>query len=152
MGELSVEKLLQRKCLERGWSMTVLAQDGSMLEDVRCRQLPLIPDRSTHVVICATGNDLLNLLNELVVANFSMSSMYTVIGSKLAELSEAYRELILELKMLGVHVSMCTIQHPHFNHMFFKGIATLGLGLHNSRIKQLAEEIDVSVIDLANIL
>merc|ERR1719183_2585461 len=110
MGELSVEKLLQRKCLERGWSMTVLAQDGSMLEDVRCRQLPLIPERTTHVVISATGNDLLSLLNEMVLANFSLSSLYTVIGSRLAELGAKYRELIMQLKLLGIHVCVCTIQ------------------------------------------
>merc|ERR1719201_1639908 len=138
-GELSVEKLLQRKCMERGWEMTVLAQDGSMLEDVRCRQFPLIPERATHVVISATGNDLLSLLNQMVVANFTIGSIYTVIGSRLAVLGQEYRDFLKELKAIGCHLCVCTHQHPNFNHVFFKTLAIFGLGLHNSRIKSISE-------------
>lgn len=51
-GDLSVEKQLTLICMDRGWDMTVLAQDGSMLEDVKERQVPLIPEgappNSTH--------------------------------------------------------------------------------------------------------
>merc|ERR1719482_958590 len=75
-GELSVEKQLMKICMERNWDMTVLAQDGSMLEDVRQRQLPLIPEGATHLVMSASGNDLLLLLNQMVAQNFSMGSIY----------------------------------------------------------------------------
>mmetsp|Transcript_2740 Transcript_2740/g.4118 ORF Transcript_2740/g.4118 Transcript_2740/m.4118 type:complete len:296 (+) Transcript_2740:37-924(+) len=151
-GELSVEKLLQKKCMERGWEMTVLAQDGSMLEDVRYRQLPLIPDRATHIVISATGNDLLSLLNQMVVANFTMSSVYQVIGTRLGQLGEEYRNFLKDLKSMGCHLCVCTHQHPNFNHIFFKTLAIFGLGLHNNRIKTISEELDFSVIDIANML
>lgn len=149
-GELSVEKQLAKRCLERGWDLTVLAQDGSMLDDVRKRQLPLIPQTATHIVLSASGNDLLSLLNQMVVANFTLSSMYETIGAGLTSVSDDYRDILKELKGFGCHSACCTLYRPNFNHLFFKSLATMSLGLHNSRISQISEELDVSIIDLAN--
>jgi hypothetical protein len=150
-GELSVEKQLAKKCAELGWQMTVLAQDGSLLEDVRTRQLPLIPDQATHLVLSASGNDLLSLLNQMVVANFTLSSVYAAIVEGLKNVAERYRNLLQSLKNLGCHLACCTVYRPNFNHLFFKSLATFSLGLHNSRLKQLAADLDCSVIDLANL-
>jgi len=149
-GELSVEKQLHKRCLERGWSMTVLAQDGSVLDDVRQRQMPLIPESATHLVLSASGNDLLSLLNDMVVANFTLSSMYATIGHGLAQVAENYRALLQDLKALGCHLSCCTLYSPNFNHLFFKSLATFSLGLHNSRISQISVDLDCSLIDFAN--
>lgn len=149
-GELSVERQLLKICIEHQWDLTVLAQDGSMLEDVRQRQLPLVPEGATHLVLSASGNDLLSLLNQMVVANFTMNSMYTTIGSGLTEVAENYRLLVEELKRYGCHVAICTTYRPNFNHLFFKSLATFSLGLHNSRLNQISVDLDVSVIDLAN--
>lgn len=123
-----------------------------MLEDVRIRQLPYIPTDATHVVISATGNDLLKLMNEMVVANFSLRSLYSTICLSLATLADKYAALVRQLKTAGFHVCVCTIQHPNFNHFVFKSIAGFGLGIHNSRIKRISEEEKCSVIDIANIL
>lgn len=149
-GELSVEKQLTRRCAERGWDVTLLAQDGSMLEDVLLRQLPRIPDQATHIVLSASGNDLLSLLNEMVVANFTAVSMYRAIVQGLAEVSQRYRDLMKALKSMGCHLACCTVYQPHFNHLFFKSLAAFGLGLHNNRLKQISTDLDASVIDLAN--
>lgn len=151
LGELSVERQFTKRCLEEGWHMTILAQDGSVLEDVLARQLPLIPDCATHIVISISGNDLLGLLNEMVVANFSPASVYRAIINGLAEVSERYRHLVMALKRFGCHLACCTVYQPAFNHMFFKSLASVSLGLHNSRIKQMTEDLDASVIDLANL-
>lgn len=150
-GELSVEKQLNKRCAERGWEMTVLAQDGSMLEDVRQRQIPLIPEGATHIIMSASGNDLLSLLNQMVVANFTLSSMYGVLGSGLQQVAETYKEILQALKRLGCHLACCTVYRPNFNHLFFKSLAIFSLGLHNSRIKQVSQDLDCSVIDLASI-
>jgi len=150
-GELSVEKQLTKSCIDKGWDMTVLAQDGSMLEDVRHRQLPLIPEAATHIILSASGNDLLSLLNQMVVANFTMSSMYSTIGTGLTKVSEDYGDILQELKALGCHLACCTLYRPNFNHFFFKSLATFSLGVHNGRITQKSVETDCSVIDFANI-
>mmetsp|Transcript_118534 Transcript_118534/g.221464 ORF Transcript_118534/g.221464 Transcript_118534/m.221464 type:complete len:302 (-) Transcript_118534:142-1047(-) len=150
-GELSVEKQLNKRCAERGWEMTVLAQDGSMLEDVRQRQIPLIPECATHIILSASGNDLLSLLNQMVVANFTLSSMYGVLGSGLHQVADTYKEILQALKRLGCHLACCTVYRPNFNHLFFKSLAIFSLGLHNSRIKQVSQDLDCSVIDLASI-
>lgn len=150
-GELSVEKQLTKRCLERGWDMTVLAQDGSMLEDVRQRQLPLVPEAATHIILSASGNDLLSLLNQMVVANFTLSSMYTTIGTGLGQVSEDYRVLVQDVKALGCHLACCTLYRPSFNHMFFKSLATFSLGIHNNRIRQISTDLDSSIIEFSDI-
>jgi hypothetical protein len=150
-GELSVDKQLAKRCRERGWDMTVVAQDGSTLNDVLVRQIPLIPDSATHIIISASGNDLLTLLNEMVVANFTAASMYSAIITGLNQVSERYRHIVQALKSFGCHLACCTVYRPSFNHFFFKALATMSFGLHNSRIVKITEELDTSVIDLANI-
>lgn len=149
-GELSVEKQLSKRCEDEGWHMTVLAQDGSMLEDVLVNQMRLIPDNATHIVMSASGNDLLALLNEMVQANFTAASMYRAIVTGLGQVADRYKDLAQALKSLGCHLACCTVYRPNFNHMFFKTLATCSLGLHNSRLKQISVDLDCSVIDLAN--
>lgn len=149
-GELSVEKQLMKICMERQWDMTVLAQDGSLLDDVRQRQVPVIPEGATHIILSASGNDLLSLLNHMVVSNFTLSSMYATIGAGLTQVAEDYRQLLCQLKGLGCHLAICTLYKPNFNHLFFKSLAGFGLGLHNSRIRQISVELDCSVIDFSS--
>jgi len=148
-GELSVDQQVMRLCAQRGWQLTMLAQDGSMLEDVRERQLPYIPETATHIVVSASGNDLLALLNQMVVSNFSVRSVYASIVAGLAQVAESYRNLMQALKSLGCHVACCTVYRPNFEHLFFKTLATFALSLHNSRIKSASVEFDISVVDLA---
>lgn len=150
-GELSVEKQLSKRCAGQGWDMTVLAQDGSMLDDVIVRQLPYIPQQATHLVLSASGNDLLALLNQMVVANFTLSSIYKAVGAGLQQVAERYRGLLQQLSALGCHLACCTVYRPNFNHLFFKSLASFGLGLHNARIQQITMDLDCSVIDLANL-
>jgi hypothetical protein len=120
-----------------------------MLEDVRERQLPYIPETATHIVVSASGNDLLALLNQMVVSHFSMRSVYASIVDGLAQVAETYRSLMQALKNLGCHVACCTVYRPNFEHLFFKTLATFALSLHNSRIKSASVELDISVVDLA---
>lgn len=152
LGDLSVGMQLEHRCDERNWEMTMLAQDGSLLEDVMLRQLPMIPRHATHVVLSCSGNDLLALLNRMVVANFTIGSVYGAIGEGLKLVAEQYRELIAHLKSLKCHVACCTVYRPNFNQVFFKSLATFSLGIHNSRLMNIAEDLGCSVLDLANIL
>merc|ERR1719422_1711581 len=46
----------------------------------------------------------------------------------------------------------CTVYRPNFNQVFFKSLATFSLGIHNSRLMHIAEDLGCSVLDLANIL
>lgn len=150
-GELSVERQLCLRCSERSWDMTALAQDGSLLEDVLVRQIPLIPSHATHIVFSASGNDLLSLLNEMVAANFSLGSMYSAIVEGLKKVAERYQAVLQALQSLGCHLACCTVYRPNFSHLFFKSLAMLSLGLHNSRIQQISTDLDCSLIDLANL-
>lgn len=152
LGELSVERQLLKRCRERRWSMTNLAQDGSLLEDVRERQLRGIPESATHLVLSISGNDLLALLNEMVLADFSLKSMYAAIVEGMKKVAQDYERLMRDLKACGCHLACCTVYQPNFSHVFFRSLAKFALGLHNSRIHQISQDLDCSVIDLASIV
>jgi len=151
-GELSVGNQLDKRCEERGWQMTLLAQDGSMLEDVLTRQVPRIPASATHLVLSCTGNDLLALLNQMVVAKFAVSTVFKALGEGLSHVAERYRDLIQKLRSLKCHVACCTVYRPNFNHVCFKTFATVSLAVHNSRLLEIALALGCSVLDLASIL
>lgn len=150
-GELSVGRQLWKRCADRGWDCTTLARDGSVLEDVLLKQLPLIPKSATHIVLSASGNDLLHLLNGMVMARFTVRSMYEAMCLGLAQTAERYRKVLEALKGLGRHVACCTVYRPNFNHVLFKSLAMVALGMHNARLRQICVELETSVIDLASI-
>merc|ERR1711971_583108 len=101
---------------------------------------------ATHIILSASGNDLLSLLNEMVVENFTLRSMYAAIGNGLSRVADNYRALLQQLKRLGCHLAVCTLYRPNFNHLFFKSVATFSLGIHNSRLTQISVEQDCSII------
>lgn len=150
-GELSVEKQLSKRCVEQGWWLTSLAQDGALLEEVVALQCPHIPVSATHLVLSASGNDLLALLNQIVTESFSVSSIYAAVGAGMKKVAEAYSDLLQSLGSLGCHLACCTVYEPIFTNMFIRSLAKFALGLHNSRLHQISKDIDCSVIDLANL-
>merc|ERR1740123_187707 len=50
------------------------------------------------------------------------------------------------------HVACCTVYRPNFEHLFFKSLASFSLGIHNSRLTQIAEDLGCSILDIASIL
>lgn len=150
LGEMSVGQQLEKWCAERKWRLTVLAQDGSLLDDVLLTQLPQMPETATHLVLSASGNDLLQLLNQMVAANFSLSSMYDAVSSGLQRVAVRYQRVVAELKRRTRHLACCTVYRPNFNQFFFKSLAVFSLSIHNSRLMQIAQDFDSSVIDLAS--
>jgi len=151
-GELSIGKQLRRRCSRHGWDLTMLAQDGAMLKDVSSSQVPLIPPGATHLVLSVGGNDLLDLLNHMVQAGFSTSSMREAIGEGLRAVAREYAQVVASLKELKCHIACCTVYRPNFTNLFFMSLASLCLRLHNSRLAQICAEANCSVLDLATIL
>eukprot|EP00930_Biecheleria_cincta_P002428 TRINITY_DN103439_c0_g1_i1.p1 TRINITY_DN103439_c0_g1~~TRINITY_DN103439_c0_g1_i1.p1 ORF type:complete len:354 (-),score=64.37 TRINITY_DN103439_c0_g1_i1:89-1150(-) len=147
-GEMSIEGQLSKRCAEKGWEFTLLARDGSTLDDVARQQIPFIPDEATHLVLSASGNNLLSLLNEMADSHWSLGSMVSSIGEGLPQVAESYRRLLQAMKSSGCHMACCTVYRPQFRHIFLRTLATLSLGVHNARIHQIAQELDISVIDM----
>lgn len=147
-GEMSVEGQLSKRCAEMGWELTLLARDGSTLDDVARQQLPFIPDEATHLVLSASGNNLLCLLNEMADSHWSLGSMVSSIGEGLPQVADSYRRLLQAMKSSGCHMACCTVYRPQFRHIFLRTLATVSLGVHNGRIHQIAHDLDISVIDM----
>merc|ERR1719161_3527644 len=87
----------------------------------------------------------------MVLANFTLASMYSAIGDGLQQVATKYKGILQDLKALGCHLACCTVYRPNFNHLFFKSLAIFSLGLHNSRIQGISTDLDFSLIDLASV-
>lgn len=142
---------LSRRCSELDWELTMLATDGSTLDDVAIRQVPIIPDDATHLVLSASGNDLLRLLNEVASEEFSMSSLYSALTQGLQEVARKYRRILESMASTGCHIACCTVYRPNFKNTFLTGLSLCSLGLHNSRIRRIAEDLEMPVLDLATL-
>ena len=142
---------LSRRCEEMDWELTMLATDGSTLDDVAIRQVPIIPDDATHIVLSASGNDLLRLLNEVASEEFSLSSLYSALTAGLQEVARKHRRMMESIKSIGCNVACCTVYSPNFKNAFLTGLSLCSLGLHNSRIRRIAEDLDMPVLDLASL-
>ncbi|CAJ1353689.1 unnamed protein product [Effrenium voratum] len=127
-GDQTVEMLLSRRCAEMNWEMTMLAMDGSTLDDVAIRQVPVIPDAATHLLLSASGNDLLKLLNEVSSADFSLSALISAMTDGLRQVTQKYRRILESMVSTGCHIACCTVYQPNFQHAFLRALSATSLG------------------------
>jgi GDSL-like lipase/acylhydrolase family protein len=136
-----------RNRLPQGWRATLLARDGSVIDDVH-RQLERLPADATHLVLSAGGNDVLfqvGILDESV----------TTVGEGLRRLAESrdrfeddYRRLLHALQDLGLPAAVCTIYNPCSPDEVFQREAVAALGLFNDCIIRNARQFQLPVLDL----
>jgi hypothetical protein len=143
-GEPSVIEHL-RRCLPDGWQATLLARDGSLTEDV-LRQLSLVPDDATHLVVSAGGNDALfhggPLLSEL---GGSVAGVLERMADMQDQFRHDYWKLLAQVLRLKIPTSVCTVYDaiPRLSRA-----EVAGLGLFNDVILRAAFEGGIPVIDL----
>eukprot|EP00439_Symbiodinium_sp_Y106_P075448 s55_g14.t5 len=155
--DVSIQKLLAAECSAMGWECTFLAQDGANLDDVAMKQLGRIPDSATHVILSVSGNDLLRLLNELSADSFAPRAVYKAVTVRLDEswavadfdICQKMRQVLQSVTAIGCHVACCTVYAPQFDQVLLKMLVSTSLAVHNGRIRKMARDMGLSLIDLA---
>jgi hypothetical protein len=130
-----------------GWSATLEAKDGSVINDVH-RQLERLPGDATHLVISAGGNDVLfeiALLQEPVAT----------VGDGLRRLADVrdrfdadYRRMLRAVLDRGLPTTLCTIYNPSSPDEDLQRETVTGLCLFNDGIVGAAREFKCPLIDL----
>mmetsp|Transcript_22019 Transcript_22019/g.51669 ORF Transcript_22019/g.51669 Transcript_22019/m.51669 type:complete len:321 (+) Transcript_22019:88-1050(+) len=147
--DVSIQKLLAAECSAMGWECTFLAQDGANLDDVAMKQLGRIPDSATHVILSVSGNDLLRLLNELSADSFAPRAVYKAVTVRLDDICQKMRQVLQSVTAIGCHVACCTVYAPQFDQVLLKMLVSTSLAVHNGRIRKMARDMGLSLIDLA---
>jgi lysophospholipase L1-like esterase len=145
-GGLDVIEQIRRQ-IPAGWKASLLAVDGSVVENVRKQSLDL-PDDATHLVISAGGNDaILNagILQQKVASSAEVLDKFADIAG---EFERHYREMLQSVLSLNKPTAVCTIYYPRIPEPFTQKIAVAALATFNDVIIRLAFLSGVPLIDL----
>jgi hypothetical protein len=137
-----------RKRLPGGWCATLLARDGAAASDVS-RQLELLPNHATHLVVSVGGNDALDHSSLLL---HEPTGSYAEVVARLAdihaEFQRGYRGMLQRVLSCDRPTAVCTVYDsiPGLEHVEFAGLCVF-----NDVILREAFRAGVPVIDLRSV-
>ncbi|MEZ6120511.1 MAG: GDSL-type esterase/lipase family protein [Pirellulaceae bacterium] len=148
-GEHSVIDHL-RAISPREWSVTLLAVDGDVTDDV-VQQLELLPADATDLVVSVGGNDALQHAGLLEQAN-SVEDLAELLAEVLPQFRERYATMLDAVEGTGRAVVVCTVydQCP-FPNSEWRELVPLALAGFNECILEEAEGRAMASIDLCEI-
>ena len=136
-----------KKQLPQGWQATLLARDGSTVEDVY-RQLSLIPNDATHLVLSAGGNDALMMSDILTRPAISFAEVLNELANIGEQFENNYLSLLRAVRNKGLRAIACTIYYPNFDNKFAQRIACTALTVFNDAIIRGVFDNSMILIDL----
>lgn len=97
-----------RQGLPSGWSATLLAVDGHVIECI-VDQLKELPRDATHLVVSVGGNDALGESIVLGEAACTVGDALGLIHEVRVRFQESYRSMLHELSRAGKPTAVCTV-------------------------------------------
>ena len=137
-----------RSRLPEGWSASLLARDGSVIEDVLRRQLPILPPDATHLVLSVGGNDILGQIRILYEPAATVGDALRILLESRTQFGEEHRRLLQAIRERGLPTVVCTIYNPCSDDDAFQRAAVAALCLYNDAIIDNARRFGLPVIDL----
>lgn len=136
-----------RERLPSGTKATLLAVDGSRIEDVR-EQLRRLPADTTHLIVSVGGNDALGRGDFLGAPARSVAEAL----AGLAEIGDGferdYLAMLAEVLAHGLPTTLCTIYYPRFPEPALQRIAVAALAVFNDCIIRAAFAHGIPLLDL----
>jgi GDSL-like lipase/acylhydrolase family protein len=136
-----------RQLIPTDWNATLLAVDGSTVENVRS-QISGLPADATNLVVSVGGNDA--ILNAGILEQKASSSAEVL--NKLAAIAGAfesnYHEMLCSVLALEKATAVCTIYYPRILDELLQNIAVTALTIFNDVIIREAFKAGLPLIDL----
>jgi hypothetical protein len=136
-----------RNRLPDGWHATLLAVDGSVINDVY-RQLDALPDDATQLVLSAGGNDALSEAGALRETVKTVGQGLRLIADVCDRFEGDYRRLLGAIRDRGLAAGVCTIYNPSLPDAIPQREVVAALGLFNDVIIRVAREFQFPVLEL----
>jgi lysophospholipase L1-like esterase len=137
-----------RSRLPEGWTATLLARDGSVIDDVIRWQLPNIPPDASHLVLSVGGNDVLEQIRILYEPVQSVGEGLRVLLESRSQFADRYGRLLEAIRERALPTVACTIYNPCSDDDTFQRAAVAALCLFNDAIIDNARSHRLPVIDL----
>jgi hypothetical protein len=136
-----------RSRLPEGWSATLLAIDGNVINYVH-QQLKVLPGDASHLVLSVGGNDVLGEISILRERVATVGEALRLLLDSRARFQEEYHRLMEAIRDRGLPAAVCTIYNPCSDEDEFQRAAVAALCLFNDAIIDRARHFKVPVIDL----
>jgi hypothetical protein len=133
--------------LPAGWSVSMLAIDGSFIPDVPA-QLARLPGDAEVLVVSAGGNDVLSQAGRLNDAVGSVGEALLQLEGVVDQFRAEYGQLLDAVVRCGVRSVVCTIYRPNFPDGDFQRITSTALGLFNDVIIEEAAHRQLPILDI----
>jgi lysophospholipase L1-like esterase len=136
-----------RARLPVGWKATLLAVDGSTVDDV-ARQLNRLAEDASHIVVSAGGNDALGHMGLLTEGARSVAEVLERLAEISASFERSYRQMTDAVLRHRVATALCTIYHPAFPDAEMQRLTVAGLMVFNDSILRVAAGAGLPALDL----
>ena len=145
-GGLDVTNHLRQQMSDES-KATLLAVDGSIVENVQRQTLDL-PADATHLVISVGGNDALLNADVLQMKVSSGAEVFDRLADLASEFEQHYQEMLQAVLKLNKPTTVCTIYYPRMPEEFAQKISVAALATFNDVIIKQAFLANVPLIDL----
>jgi len=138
-----------RGMLPAGWSASLLAVDGAVIDGVS-RQLAKLPSDATHLVVSAGGNDALGHSDLLERRATSSPQVLGWLADAVDGFEARYRRMLDALLARRLPLTLCTIYNGNLGQPVQR-LATTALAVFDDVILRLATERSLPVIELRQV-
>jgi hypothetical protein len=136
-----------RNRLPKGWLATLLARDGSVIDDVY-RQLDALPHDATHLVLSVGGNDALSEVGTLRKTVTTVGQGLRVLAEVCERFEGDYRRLLATIRDRHLPAAVCAVYNPAIHDPVTRREVVAALGLYNDGIIRVAREFKFPVLEL----
>lgn len=136
-----------RQSLPRGWRATLLAVDGSRIEDVH-HQLRRLPGDATHLILSIGGNDLLADASVLGRPAGTVAQAMLMLADIRDRFEAGYAALLESILATGRPLVVCTVYEPRFPDPVLRRAANTALGAFDDAILRAARRAGVPVVEM----
>ncbi|OAP39191.1 lipase [Sinorhizobium glycinis] len=130
-----------------GWSAALLANDGSVMKDVRL-QLERLPAATTHLVVSMGGNDALGVSSVLDAPSRSVADTLLRLADIREQFCSEYASTLDAVLAAKLPTAICSIYDVRYPEPDRRRIAVTALAILNDCITRAATERGVPLIDL----
>jgi lysophospholipase L1-like esterase len=133
-----------------GWRATLLAQDGSTIDEIG-RQLLHLPHDATHLVVSAGGNDALSEAGILTERANTVAEGLWKLGQVTARFARRYGEMLHRVRSRKLPMVVCSIYNGNFADAHLQVITATAVAVFNDAIISIARAASVPLLDLRTI-
>jgi hypothetical protein len=147
-GRATIDALMEQA--PSGWDVTLLAQDGSTIDEIG-RQLLHLPSDATHVIVSTGGNDALRDVGILTEQAGTVAEALWKLGQVISRFEHRYVAMLRKVRARTPQALVCTIYNANFGDTHLQLITGTALAVFNDVIIRAAWAAACPIIELRTV-